>query len=396
MRLGTANSFDNGLENLFKRQSQLSSLQEQLSSGKKVNRASDDPTAAAQAERAMTRLSRIDSDQRALETQRNAINKAESTLGDAIALVQNIRELAVAAGNASYTPADRTTIAQQMRAMREQLLTLANSTDSNGVPVFGGLGSAGAPFADLAAGVQFQGVAGQRAASATALPGTMNGQAIWMNVPSGNGTFKVGLNAANTGTVWTDPGSVVSPAALTGNNYSIRFNVVAGVTTYDVVNTTTSASVASGQPYTDGGPIQFDGMSVIVHGTPQTGDAVDIAPSTQSNVFKLIDDTIASVDNTPGNNQLAQAVSLSLAQIDTGLQRLQSARGQAGDWLNRADSITSTQNANSITLEADKSRAVDLDMAKGFSDFNLAQTAYQAALQSYAQIQKLSLFNFIN
>ena len=35
-------------------------------------------------------------------------------------------------------------------------------------------------------------------------------------------------------------------------------------------------------------------------------------------------------------------------------------------------------------------------MVKGLSDFNLTQTSYQAALQSYAQIQKLSLFNFIN
>jgi flagellar hook-associated protein 3 FlgL len=34
-------------------------------------------------------------------------------------------------------------------------------------------------------------------------------------------------------------------------------------------------------------------------------------------------------------------------------------------------------------------------MAKGISDFNRFQTGYQAALQSYAQIQKLTLFNFI-
>ena len=35
-------------------------------------------------------------------------------------------------------------------------------------------------------------------------------------------------------------------------------------------------------------------------------------------------------------------------------------------------------------------------MVKGISDFTRIQTGYQAALQSYAQVQKLSLFNFIS
>lgn len=396
MRLATANIFDNGLENLIKRQTQLSSLQEQLSTGKKVNRASDDPTATAQAERAMTRLSRIDTDQRALELQRNAIGTAESTLGDAAALMQNFRELVIAAGNAAYNPRDRASLAQQLAGLRDQMLTLANRTDGNGIPVFGGLASSSTPYADLSSGVVFQGSAGQRAASATSLPGTMNGQAIWMDVPSGNGTFKVALDAANTGTGWTDPGNVIAPSALTGNDYRITFNVVAGVTTYDVVNSTTSATVASGQPYTDGAAIQFDGMSVIMHGAPQNADAVAIAPSTIGNVFQVLDDAIAGIDNQPGDNRLAQSLALSLAQVDGAFQRLVSARSQAGDWLNRADTITDSQSARAIALEAEKSRAINLDMVKGLSDFNLTQTGYQAALQSYAQIQKLSLFNFIN
>ena len=49
-----------------------------------------------------------------------------------------------------------------------------------------------------------------------------------------------------------------------------------------------------------------------------------------------------------------------------------------------------------MQLEADRSRAEDLDMVKALSEFQNQQTAYSAALGSYAQIQKLSLFNFIN
>ena len=49
----------------------------------------------------------------------------------------------------------------------------------------------------------------------------------------------------------------------------------------------------------------------------------------------------------------------------------------------------------SVQLEADRSRAVDLDVVQALSEFQNSQAAYSAALGSYAQIQKLSLFNFL-
>ena len=82
--------------------------------------------------------------------------------------------------------------------------------------------------------------------------------------------------------------------------------------------------------------------------------------------------------------------------IDIGMSRVSSVRGQAGELLNRADRIADNQSKRSIQLEGARSRAEDLDMIKGISDFQNQQTGYQAALQSYAQVQRLSLFNFIN
>lgn len=396
MRTGTANTYDKSLEQLYKRQGDMAGLQEKLSSGLRVNRVSDDPIAAAQAERVMVRLSRIETDQRALETQRAALSGAEGGLGEAIGLMQTARELMLAAGNAAYTPANRTTLAQQLTSLRDQIFAIANRADNNGVPLFSGLGSAGSPFADIPAGVQYQGAVGQRSATTTGLPGTMNGQAIWMDVPSGNRTFDVSLPASNTGALFSDPGTVLSPALVSGNNYQISFSVVAGVTTYDVLDTTTSTTIAAAQPYVSGAPIQFDGISVLAQGKPANGDVLTIAPSTTLNVFNMLDAAIASIDGSNGDNQLSHALAKSLSQTDTAMERLQAARGQAGDWLNRADTITDQQSARSLSLESDRARAIDVDMVKVISEFGQAQTGYQAALQSYAQIQRLSLFNYIN
>jgi flagellar hook-associated protein 3 FlgL len=108
-----------------------------------------------------------------------------------------------------------------------------------------------------------------------------------------------------------------------------------------------------------------------------------------------MDDAIRDIGTAVNANAASQAVAQALGNLDIGMERVSAVRGQAGDLLNRADRITSTQESRSIQLEADRSRAEDLDMIKGIADFQNQQTGYSAALQSYAQVQKLSLFNFI-
>ena len=134
-RVGTANMYDNSIRNVSARQASLVNLQENLTSAKRVVRASDDPVSAAQAERALTRISRIQTEQRALENQRNAIAQAESTMGDAIGLVQEARQLMVNAGNGALSSNERATIANQLQSLRDQLTAVANRTDTNGIPL---------------------------------------------------------------------------------------------------------------------------------------------------------------------------------------------------------------------------------------------------------------------
>jgi flagellar hook-associated protein 3 FlgL len=407
MRLGSANTYDRALQNLYSRQTELSNQQEKLTSGKNVNRPSDDPTGAAQAERALTRLARISSDNRSLEVQRSAITLAESTLGDATSLVQKLRELVITAGNAGYSASDRKSVAQEMSGLRDQLFALANARDANGTPLFGALGSASAPFTDSSGGVSFNGVAGQRASTETSIPGTMDGQAVWMNVASGNGSFALSTDTGNTGNLWTNTGQVLTPASLTGHNYTITFSVVGAATTYSVQDTTnipaTTVLPAPAVPpspnptYTPGQAITFDGLSLVANGAPANGDTVQVVPSTNTNLFKVMDDAITAIgDPNLTSSQRAQAVGLALTQVDTGMNQLQAARSQAGEWMNRADNIQDAQEGRTLQLSADKSRAEELDMVKGISDFTRFQTGYQTALQSYAQVQKLSLFNFIS
>ena len=399
MRTSSSNSYDATIANLQRRQSELGETQLQLTSGKRVNRASDDPTAAARAERALAVEARSKSTQRAVDASRNAMTLGEAALGDASELLQQARDYIVAAGNASYTDAERRGVAASVRELRRQLLDLANRSDGAGSYLFGGQGSSAPPFVDVPGGVQFRGAAGHiDAAPGEALPLTIDGLGAWLQGRTGNGVFETRA-AISTGSAVIDTGVVTDPSSVTGDPYTIDFSVSGGVTTYSVLrNGASMVPPVANQPYRSGTAIEFDGMSVAISGQPADGDSFDAVPSTSTlSVFDVLDRTAAQLE-TPGRNggQIAQTVAFGLRDIDASLSRLSSERSQAGDALNRIDAAAGRLDDVALAAKTERANAEDLDMVEAVSSFQSQQAGYDAALKSYSMVQRMSLFQYLN
>ena len=64
--------------------------------------------------------------------------------------------------------------------------------------------------------------------------------------------------------------------------------------------------------------------------------------------------------------------------------------------LNRIDSESSRLYDQKLASTTDRSNAEDVDMVHAISDFQNQQTGYDAALKSYAMVQRLSLFQYVN
>ena len=394
-RISTSNAYDGALNNLMSRQDNLTATQEQMTSGKRVIKASDDPTAAARAERARALEERTTASERAVDASSNAMTLTESALGDAGELLQQARELLVSAGDASYSDAERASKADAIKAIRQQLLSVANRPDGQGGYVFSGQGAGGAPFVDKPGGVAFQGVGGTvNVAADEPLPLTLDGGSVWLSANSGNGVFVT--KNTNSGNAWIDAGRVTSPDLITSSTYDIQFSVAAGATTYSVLKD--GNPVSTGNPFTSGQEISVDGMSFTISGAPANGDDFQTTPSTKTlSVFDALDNAVAQL-STPGQGgpKVQQAVQDSLRNIDQCNSQISSARSFAGTTLQRLDGVKGRLDATELSAQTSRSNAEDLDMVKALSSFNSQQTGYQAALQSYATIQKLSLFNYLN
>src|SRR3954462_9960470 len=230
-RISTASAYDSAINNLLLRQEGLTATQEQMTSGKRVIKASDDPTAAARAERARALEERTTASQKAVDASANAMTLTESALGDASELIQQARELMVSAGDASFSDAERASKAKAIAAIRNELLAVANRPDGQGGYVFSGQGSGGAPFVDRPGGVAFAGVGGSvNVATDEPLPLTLDGGAVWLAGNTGNGVFQT--RNLNSGGAWIDAGRVTQPNLITNSTYDLQFSTAGGATTY--------------------------------------------------------------------------------------------------------------------------------------------------------------------
>jgi flagellar hook-associated protein 3 FlgL len=325
------------------------------------------------------------------------MSQTETAMADAGTLLQQAREALVAAGNATYTDEQRQTVSGQLKAIRDQLLEIANRSDGAGSHLFGGQGATQKPFVDAPGGVQFVTTAGITSTeSTTALPLTTDGSASWMAARTGNGVFETRA-AAGVTAAQIDNGQVADPSLLTGSDYTLQFSVVGTATTYAVLKDGLPTAVTAA-PYVSGQAIAVDGMTVSVSGAPANGDSFDIVPSTPTlSVFDALDKAIGDLAASGrGGFQRAQSNADNLRNVDSVMTTMQAARSMAGAVLNRIDSESDRLATQKLTSQTERTDAEDLDMVEAFSSFQNKQSGYDAALKSYSMVQRLSLFQYLN
>lgn len=394
MRVATLQSAQAALAGIHARQIEQDRLQTQMSTGLRVNSPGDDPVAAAQAELARSRLTRVAQDQRSAQLSSTLLTSADDALASGVDVLQTIRDTLVGAGNGSYSPAERAILAEQLQASRDRLLAVANSRDSAGGYVFAGQGSTGTPLSgnmtpqyDPAAGEQRIGADGHYATN-------LDGRSAFIALPQGNGVFLPSSMAGNTGTGVIDAGQVKDATLLTGHSYQIAITGAPGSLQYSVTDTTAGTTLSSGVPFAEGGVIDIDGQRVKITGTPQTGDSFQLQPAGQQSIFKTIDDAIALL-KTPGISGASYAERLQGIQttVDGALDRMSFLRSKVGEEMATTDKGMQTNDLKQLQLETRRSDLQDLDFARAVSEMQVNQTVLQAALKSYASFARLSLFD---
>ena len=435
MRISTSLIYSLGVATLQQRQQDQVKLQQQIASNQRVVTPSDDPIASATAldvkqAQAVNGQYRTNGD-----SAKSALSLEEGALSDLTNLLQDVKTLAVNAGNATLNNADRAAIATELQGRYQELLGIANRDDGNGQYLFSGYQGATQPFAETAPGsVTYAGDAGQRVVrigSSRTIPINDAGDAVFCAIRNGNGTFATAAGAGNGGSGVISTGTVNDPsrwnAAANARDFTIRFDVAAAtppVTTYDIVDNVNNVSLLTGaapaagpylRTYTAGNaislktqappdtnPAPFDyGASLAVEGAPAGGDTFTVKASANQDVFATIQGLITTLRNginaTPASAaSYRNSLNSAMSGVDNTLDNVLTVRAGVGTRLREVDTAQSSSADLSLQYSKTLSGLMDLDYTKAISDLNLQQIYLQAAQQSFLKVTSLNLFSLLS
>ena len=397
MPISTLTFRTNALDAMEALQTSLSKTQEQLSTGKRIQSAADDPTGMAQVNQLGMELSASQQYVANGNLATANLNLSGQALSDATNLLQSVRDLAVEANNAALTATQRQDIATQLTQQLQQLVSIGNRTDSNGNYLFSGYASRTQPFVQSGNSVTYAGadqVSQVQISENQRISAGDTGSSVFMSVPAGNGTFTTAAATANTGTASIGPGTVTNPAQWVPDTYTITFT---DATDYQVTNSSGATVTTGTYDATSGATVSFNGIQVTMSGNPAGGDTFTVAPAGQSSAFATLSGLITTLSSkTLNSGQIATQIGQSIEQIDAALDNLSNVQSSIGGRINAVTASQSAAQSRQTDLQTSISSISDTDYAAATTRLSTEEVALQAAEESYASLSKLSLFNYVS
>jgi flagellar hook-associated protein 3 FlgL len=127
MRVTQGMLAENMLRNLSVSYARLGKYQDQLATGKKINRPSDDPVVAMKGMIYRTNLTEVEQYKRNFSEAYSWIENSDAALDQATQALQRIRELVVQASNDTYEASQRAAISEEIKQLTEHLASIANT-----------------------------------------------------------------------------------------------------------------------------------------------------------------------------------------------------------------------------------------------------------------------------
>ena len=169
--------------------------QTKISTGQAINEASDAPIDAVRLSALGEVTSRVERYTTNLTVAQRRLSVGDDTLSSADNLYTRLREVQLSAASDTISASDRASIKLEIDGINEQVLALANTTDTAGQALFGGYATDLEPFLKNADGsVSYMGDAGDHtlaAGDALRLPTSINGGDVFMRVETGDGVHSV-------------------------------------------------------------------------------------------------------------------------------------------------------------------------------------------------------------
>lgn len=384
MQVNTNIAANNAYRNLSTTQNALGKSMEKLSSGLRINRASDDAAGMAISEGLKSQVNGYTVAARNAQDGISVVQTAEGALTQVHSVLQRMRDLAVQGSNDSNNKDSRDAIKKETDQLTNELTRMSDATKFNGKALLNGTEPA----------LKFQ----------VGADGTANDQ-ITVDLSKAN----VKAIAANLGGSITTQGSAFAVTALTGvgglttGAATFSSTTAAGVTTTITTGTlkdTADGSAAAFQSVDEyASALRADAnfsanFSVSVSKDANGAGTGLVVSALNGGTVSTLAAPVAGLDAggstgaavTGGLNfDTADNAQASLNLIDSQIKSVSDARADLGAVQNRLESAVNNLNVGKENLTAAASRITDVDMASEMVSFTRSNILSQAGTAMLAQ-----------
>ena len=408
MRLSTHQVHQSALQDMLRINREVADTQEQIASGRRLVRASDNPSDAAKIVTLRRELAELDTFVRNTEAIEAELAREESVLDQVIEVIQRVQELVVQAGGGTLTQEDRGFIAVEVQARMDELTELMNSRGADGRFIFAGGKGDTQPFVVEGQDVRYEGDESQRSLQIDTglfVPFSDSGRALFVDIPSATTNFEVerGPDNAAEGVQIRRVG-VVDQTALDDfapDGVVIEFRPLTeagGAVNYTVRRLSDNRVVGGAEnvAFTAGQPIEIAGMQVAIDGVPESGDRFAVRTTSRQSLLETVGRAardLQRIDESAAPEAFQAAINSAIENLSNAQSNVLQARSDIGARLNTVAATRGFHEEQQLASEALISEVRDLDYAEAVSRLSFQSFVLEAAQQSFVRVSRLSLFN---
>lgn len=382
MRVTQSMLSNNMLRNLNTSNGKMGKLQEQLSSGSKLTRPSDDPVASVKGMGYRTTLTKNAQYTRNMNEVNSWLDASDESLGQVGSALQRVQELVTQAANGTNTKDDREKMITEIKQIRAQIQDVANSKIGDNY-IFSGTMTT-TPLYD---GNSFIG-------------GTVEGTTTIVTPPSatnGSISFPVTNLDINTGT------------ATDANGNDVQFTIGTDIAGNNILLTNANTGASQFTLDDNGYPViqAQSGFSSNVSIELYSGITLDVN-SEGYELFQKIDNMMAKVESKLEAGDDAKELVGDLlggtgstkdksgATIQGAIDLVLEARATVGAKQNRAEMMADRLSSQKISVTKQMSENEDVDYEESITNLITEESIHRAALSVGGKIIQPTLVDFIN
>ncbi|WP_342429525.1 flagellin [Neobacillus sp. FSL H8-0543] len=382
---------------------------ERLSSGLRINRASDDAAGLAISEKMRGQIRGLEVAQKNAQNGVSLLQTAEGALNETHSILQRMRELAVQSANDTNTSSDRVKLQSEIDTLAEEVGRIGSSAEFNGKKLLNGsfdgtfqIGANQDQNMSIKIGdsqsfsLGVAGSVGIEQSSIVTVGATTTGDTLKA------GTYSVSDNAG-TFEVKDENGKVVAASAdgLTfttkafdgtagDDTFTFSQAVKSGTLSYDGTNVKATAQFTN--TGLEAGSYKFDDNDNVLldtHGevVARTTDGIQFKGADGTTVFSatvaLTGGDALKVGGADVSTQ--SAANTSITSINTAIETVAAERSKMGAVQNRLEFTNNSLSTTAENLTSAESRIRDVDMAKEMMTFTKNNILSQAAQAMLAQ-----------